>query len=176
MTATEQAEARRLEMRGWTDEQWIEAYPVIERIERSGWCVAPTRDWRRRRVSRGCFAHAHNHRGDRWFGSICLQPAGGGSPSGTEMTMLHEIAHLLTPGQGHKAVWRRKMTELVEAAFGAGVYKPVRNRYSIPELAEAPEAAADAPEAGDDALAERRSAAARKAWATRRAMAAAAAA
>jgi hypothetical protein len=34
-------------------------------------------------------------------------------------TILHEIAHALTPGHGHDRAWREKLAELVEAAcFG----------------------------------------------------------
>lgn len=34
-------------------------------------------------------------------------------------TILHEIAHALTPGHGHDRVWRAKLIELVEqACFG----------------------------------------------------------
>lgn len=53
-------------------------------------------------------AHAHNQPGDEHQGWVCVRSprrlyTAAGTPS---QVMLHELAHLLTPGQGHTDAWR----------------------------------------------------------------------
>src|SRR3989338_9908893 len=59
-------------------------------------------------------AHAHNHSGDPHQGWICIR-----SPkrvfmkdSRPSMLMIHELAHILTPGHWHDDYWRSKVKEL----------------------------------------------------------------
>ena len=210
-----QAEAKRAEMRGWTPSQWMAAYSDIQAINPDG-CPHT-------RMGPRTYAHAHNHQRDRWgaFGAICLNPKTRGSGWGRhpELTMLHEIAHLVAFDHKHDRAFYGAFNALVASAFG-GIYEPIR-RLPTHSLTLRPEYAAaaagsiyrsesDCPacgrymlllgtrrvcgdcdpagaaaaryeayqsyKAGDDGKAARRSAAAHKAWATRRAKAAAAAA
>jgi hypothetical protein len=63
-------------------------------------------------------AHAHNDNKTRaqqqFFGWICVRSqkrlrTASGKPS---RTMMHELAHILTPNHGHDDAWRKKMVEL----------------------------------------------------------------
>jgi hypothetical protein len=72
-------------------------------------------------------AHAHNDRGDRHFGWICVrsikrlgqhrfQPQDNGKTLvvivKASRLLWHEYAHIQTPGHSHDDTWRRKMREL----------------------------------------------------------------
>ena len=60
------------------------------------------------------YGHAHNDSKDEWFGWICiLDPKHVLTRTGRPTrTLLHEIAHLLVPNQGHTNKWRKVVTEL----------------------------------------------------------------
>ena len=69
--------------------------------------------------------HAHNDKLDPWFGWVCiLEPkrvlTAKGRPT---KILLHEIAHLLVPNQGHTKRWKRVVAEL-GAASEAVKYLP----------------------------------------------------
>ena len=78
-------------------------------------------------------AHAHNLKGDPWFGYICvrsLKRIGAWLPMSDNFfdgeitkpsrTLIHELAHILTPNHGHDEAWRHKMKELGQ---------PIRKQY-----------------------------------------------
>ena len=73
----------------------------------AGGCVEGGRRFRRR-------AHAHNHKTDKHFGTICFLGRSNiwtarGEPS---RVFWHEYAHILTPNHSHDDVWRAKMRDL----------------------------------------------------------------
>jgi len=69
-------------------------------------------------------AHAHNYKGDAFYGWVCvLSPKRLGVTVACEggadlevvkpsRILVHEYAHILTPGHGHDDTWRATMREL----------------------------------------------------------------
>lgn len=86
-----------------------------------GGCVqrGPGSSFRRR-------AHAHNRRGDAFFGWVCIRSARRLlAPSGKPSTLLlHEYAHILTPNHGHDEAWRAAITALGRPAEAKRYRRP----------------------------------------------------
>lgn len=59
-------------------------------------------------------AHAHNHRGDEFYGWVCVRsPKRVLTASGKPTTLMyHEYAHILTPNHGHDAKWAATLASL----------------------------------------------------------------
>ena len=76
-------------------------------------------------------AHAHNTRGTRHFGWICIRSARRVlAPSGNPSTLLlHEYAHILAPNHGHDEAWRKAITALGRPAE-ANRYRRPRNHLT----------------------------------------------
>lgn len=76
-----------------------------------GGCVEDGSAWR---LWREIYGHAHNDTIDPWYGWICiLEIRDVLTPSGRPTSiLLHELAHLYAPNQGHSAKWKRIVTEL----------------------------------------------------------------
>lgn len=69
-------------------------------------------------------AHAHNSRYDPFFGWICYR---GWKRLANKTLLLHEIAHILSPGHGHDRAWR-----LVVRSIGGRVrYAGQRRRRKV---------------------------------------------
>lgn len=66
-------------------------------------------------------AHAHYDPSDKFFGWICVQsPEDLGSKHHVSRTLMHELAHLLSPMRNHDDRWRNKMRTLGQ---------PITKRY-----------------------------------------------
>lgn len=61
-------------------------------------------------------AHAHNFRGDPWFGWVCVLSANPArlftSAGRWSRLLMHEYAHLVAPNTGHTDRWRAAMRAL----------------------------------------------------------------
>ena len=76
-----------------------------------GGCVGGDSAWR---LFHEIHGHAHNDEVDEWFGWVCiLEPKHVLTPTQRLTgTLIHEIAHILAPNEGHSRRWKRIVTEL----------------------------------------------------------------
>jgi hypothetical protein len=97
-------------------------------------------------------AHAHNDSKDEAFGWICIRSSlkvgrfvietDGNGFDGKVLepseTLLHEIAHILSPDHGHDDAWRAKMAELGQKVEGTKYEKrrrsPIDRRANWAEI------------------------------------------
>jgi hypothetical protein len=95
----------------YADELGLAEYGHVLRGVYVGACVEDDDAYDRWRDNN---AHAHNHVGDIWFGWICIyKPEAVLTPTGLPTTtLLHELAHLLVPGELHTRAWKKAITDL----------------------------------------------------------------
>jgi len=113
----------------------LEKYPTVEGVN-----VRKCAKEGKKRPFGGELAHAHNGLRDKNFGWICAKARNSvgkvttydsriagfdGEVVKPSETLMHEVAHIQTPGHGHDAAWRNMMKELGQ---------PVERRYQIQRL------------------------------------------
>ena len=100
-------------MDGWTDAQWMAAFPVVRGINRNG-CAKGLTGRRRGTLRKRAVAHVHLP-----LGTICFDAR---TPTaGYAAVMLHEIAHLISPPKHrihHDARFYAEAERLVGEWFG----------------------------------------------------------
>ena len=98
----------------------LRGYPELKGIYVNG-CIEDGSPW-----NENSYAHTHR-KTSKHPGIICVENE---SSLFNEMSMLHELAHLLTSGYGHRDPWRKKFIELggKAAAKRIAEFYPKRTR------------------------------------------------